>query len=244
MIPPTPSVYKQIWDLPKDLKVNLITLDIDIDGQHKQFEDCPFHKKIILVDNHKGAMLAANEIVSFCKSERIQAINVAICEGEFHARGQMFRTEIERLAHDSKLEVYFLGEFEKLSFSDAVKMARNYIRYYLRRSKAELKKRDTFIFCANDNLAIGARMEVPHILSAAEENYKPIRIICFDASTFVKIHIDQNDEFFWCAIDQRYTEIVREAFESAELLFEGQNLRKEIYYVEPTVYKRYRRNET
>jgi hypothetical protein len=84
-------------------------------------------------------------------------------------------------------------------------------------------------------------MEVSHIVSGAEENYRPIRIVCFDASTFVKIHIDQDDKFFWCAIDQRYTEIVREALESAELLLEGQSLKKEIYTVKPEVYKRYRR---
>ena len=167
MIPPRPAAYKDIWKL--DLEANLITLDMDVEDeqvpedQRGKFYQCPFHKRVILVDNQCGAMLAAEEIVSFCKTENIPAINTIICEGDFHARGKLFKIELERLAEGAGLEISFLGEIEKLSFSDAIKDARNYIQRVLREATEDLKERDTFIFCANDNLAIGARMEISQI---------------------------------------------------------------------------------
>jgi DNA-binding LacI/PurR family transcriptional regulator len=241
MIPPSPAAYDDIWKLDKDLKANLITLDMDIEESQdsSKYGACQFHKKVILVDNRDGAMLAANEIVSFCKIERIQAINVIICEGDFHARGQLFKTAIEKIAYDSSLEISFLGPPDKLSFSDAVTKAREYIQYVLSSATEDLKKKNTFIFCANDNMAIGARMGVSHISTGDLGSLKPIRIISFDASTFVKMHIDQNDPFFWSAVDQRYNEIVRLAIESAEKLFEGQKLTKDPIRVKPKIHKRY-----
>lgn len=245
MIPPRPAAYKDIWEL--DLEANLITLDMDIEDeqvpedQRGKFYECPFHKRVILVDNRYGAMLAANEIVSFCKTEGIQAINIIICEGDFHSRGKLFKIELERLARDSGLEISFLGQLEKLSFSEAIKQARDYIQAVLGQTTEDLKAKNTFIFCANDNLAIGARMEVSQIPPDAAGSFKPIRIICFDASTFVKTHMDLRDQFFWRAIDQGYTKIVGKAIESAELLLEGQDLTKESIRVKPTVYKRSRR---
>ena len=246
MIPPRPAAYKDIWKL--DLEANLITLDMDVEDeqvpedQRGKFYQCPFHKRVILVDNQCGAMLAAEEIVSFCKTENIPAINTIICEGDFHARGKLFKIELERLAEGAGLEISFLGEIEKLSFSDAIKDARNYIQRVLREATEDLKERDTFIFCANDNLAIGARMEISQIPPGEAGSFKPIRIICFDASTFVKMHMDLGDQFFWRAIDQGYTKIVGKAIESAELLLEGQDLTKEkLIKIRPTVYKRSRR---
>jgi DNA-binding LacI/PurR family transcriptional regulator len=239
MIPPSPATYEQIWKLPKELKVNLLTLDMDIEGHEDEYEKCPFHKRVILVDNRYGAMLAAKEIASFCETEGIEAINVIICEGNFHARGRLFKSELEKFARGSSLEINFLGPFEELSFSDAIKKARRYVQYVLRDAAEELTEKNTFIFCANDNLAIGARMEVSQISPGAEKRFQPIRIICFDASTFVKMHIELGDRFFWRAIDQRYTEIVRQAIESAENLLEGQKLTKEPIRVKPEVFGRF-----
>jgi DNA-binding LacI/PurR family transcriptional regulator len=239
MIPPSPAAYKDIWKLPEDLKVNLITLDMDIEGQESQFYGCPFHKKVILVDNRYGAMLSAKEIVSYCKTENIKEFNVIICEGSFHARGQMFKAELEKLVQESDLEANYLGPFEQLSFSNAVTKAREYTHHVLGNATEELKEKSTFIFCANDNLAIGAWMEVSRIYQSGKGSFKPIRIICFDASTFVKMHMELGDRFFWRAVDQGYTEIVKQAIETAEILFEGQVLSKEPTRIQPTIHKRY-----
>ena len=97
------------------------------------------------------------------------------------------------------------------------------------------KARPTFVFCANDNMALGARAALSN---AVLDDCKKIRIICFDASAFIKMHIDLSDRFLWRAIDQQYWEIVNKSFEIADKLFKGIDVDKKVHLIEPKVYKR------
>ncbi|MCA9945183.1 MAG: LacI family DNA-binding transcriptional regulator [Anaerolineales bacterium] len=239
MIPPTPDSYEDIWKLRNDTNVNLITLDMGIEAnQLKKFEACDFHKKIILVDNQIGARIAAEEVVSFCSKHGIDEINTLILEGSMHGRGKSFEEELSRISNRFGLKIFPLRPLEEMSFSHAGKMANKYIKRVFSGESQELTKRETFIFCANDNMAIGARMGISNIDPSKLAQYKDIRIICFDASTFVKMHMDFDDRFLWRAIDQRYTEIINQALRAAKTIFNRENITKEIIRIEPTIYRR------
>jgi DNA-binding LacI/PurR family transcriptional regulator len=238
MVPPKPESFEKIWAIQEDIKLNLITLDMPInDSDIRRFEACEFHKKIIIVDNREGAKLAAEEVISFCKRNAIDAINVLICEGDIHNRGRLFEEVLNRKKDNAGIEVNYLSELQELSFSDAVKKANQHVYKTLSRAQLDLNTRETFIFCANDNMAIGARMGISNIDPTDFAQYKDIRIVCFDASTFVKVHIDMNDRFLWRAVDQRYWEIVNKALETAETLFRGETVVKEIVRIKPVIYR-------
>lgn len=240
MIPPNPEALESIWSLPAKLAVNLITLDMDVAADKWQlFKSCSFHKKVILVDNRAGACQAAEQLVGYCRENRLQKINVLICEGNLHGRGEMFWTEALRLADEEQgnLELRRIGKKEKLDFSEAFKRSKEYVEKSLGDAKDELPQRETVVFCANDNMAIGARMVLSQVANRTPKP-KPLKIICFDYSTFVRLHMNAGDPFFWRAIDQNLQLMVSRAIDAADDLFKKENVEKEVLKIPPTVRKK------
>lgn len=237
MVPPNPGAYDAIWALDDVDEARLITLDIGFDEHDRRFRDARFHKRAILSDNRTGSILASQEVVTFCRDSAITAINVIVCEGSMHGRGLMFREAIAGAAAASGVAVTFLGPTTELDFSRAVSVAKRYVTDVMTECAGELHRRPTFVFCANDNLAIGARMAVSTMAPRVESPLQPIRLICFDASVFITLHIDLDDLYIWRAVDQRYQLIVKEAVESADLLFADREPPKEVVTVAPEIYR-------
>ena len=127
------------------------------------------------------------------------------------------------------LKVLFAIE-EDFDFNDAVRRARNYVTDSFIAHHDDLVRRPTFLFCANDNMATGTRMALtnltPKKLGVSSDQLNEIlgrsRIICFDASTFVRMYVDLKDRFLWRAVDQRHTTIVYEAIKCASAILRGQ----------------------
>lgn len=237
MIPPSPRSFERIWHLPSDLQARLITLDMEVPSERAQ-ETWPHQlKSVILVDNERGAQLAADEITNHCRTCGLDLINLVVCEGDFHDRGHHFRRYIETEARKDGLTLRFLGAERSLSFSQAIRESSSYIKETVERSFGALSECETFIFCANDNLSIGARLALSGLPTQVAAAIRPVRILCFDASATVRAHIDLGDRFLWRAVDQNYQRIVQCAVEVASDIFDDRTVTSRQILVEPSVYR-------
>ncbi len=233
MVLPSPKSYDEIFKLDPNMKLNLITLDMEIDPHHGQLHACNFLKKIILVDNKKACQLAAAELISQCKAKKLEAVNIIICEGEFHNRGKYF---IESLLEEGKKQnftVKQLGLLEERTFSGAVDQSYSYVSSTMDAHQTDIKSRPTFIFCANDNMAFGA------IAALSRSNWldvNKVKIISFDASEIIRRYI-RNGSYVLFSVEQPYYNYAAAAVSDAEKILKGEKIQQKVELITPKIWK-------
>lgn len=235
MIPPSPRSYEKILGLDPDTKINLMTLDIEVDRLQGDFSRCKFMKKVVLLDNKKGCELAAETLVGYCKEHRIGGINTMTCEGDFHERGKYFREYIDRKGRDSGIHVSFIDELKRRPFSKAVSEGYHHTITTISGSREAIKDAPTFIFCANDSMAMGARIALSKFDFGSNEI---VKIIGFDASDVTRDYIDLGDRYLCWSVDQKYHEYAEEVVRYAEAILKGEEIRDKVTYITPGVYKK------
>lgn len=234
MIPPNPESYTKIWQILGVVSqknggwnnvTSLITLDIPPDLTSKEnldaFQKCEAHKEVIAVNSDMGAQFAAKEIVSFCKDKKLQSITVIICEGNLHGqplndRGKKFNSAIISMASKCGLRIENLWDGEALDFDNAFDAAYRYVKTIL--SSKNISHDNVFVFCANDNLALGASCALSHHVCNTNDQRK-FRIICFDRSHLIDKYIKLKHGFFWRAVDQQTQLMANQAMSTALSLF-------------------------
>lgn len=236
MIPANPDSYKDILKLDPETKLNLITLDMEVGINDKKLKHCSFLKQVIVIDNHKGSELAAKAVVRYCNEKGLKDLNIIICEGEFHNRGGFFREAIQSLASECDIKVKFLNRPKKLKFSNP-DTAKKHVSQILETKNNTIQNRTTFIFCANDNLAFGARIALES-LPINLEGTANIKIISFDASDTIRTLLELDDKYFFSSVDQKYYEYAQKAVSTANDILDGKTFENKITYITPTIYSK------
>lgn len=236
MIPPSPQSYDRIFALDSEMKINLITLDMEVDQFYENSLKCNFLKKVITVDNEKGCQLAADTVITYCKSQGIKDINVITCEGEFHDRGKYFRDYLREAEVKSKININFINELEKRSFSRATIEAYNCVIQSVSENKDIIEHSATFVFCANDNMAIGARVALSNL--DLSQNIADIKIISFDASDVIRQFIDLEDRYITWSVDQKYYKYADEAVKYAEMILSEHEIETKVAHINPEIYRK------
>lgn len=235
MIPAGPHSYNEILNLDANSKINLIALDMEVDPDDTRLQLCSFLKQVILVDNKKGAELAATAVIDFCQTEKLDCVNAIICEGEFHNRGRYFREFLQQTASERGINVRFLDKPDELcSFAKASSASKHVIKT-IKANLDAAQNRTTFIFCASDNLALGARIA----LSSAQlqlDGSTDLKIISFDASDAMRKLLDLEDRYMFTSIDQKYYEYAQRAVRFAKDIFEARAFDGKITYIIPKMY--------
>ena len=236
MIPPSPQSYERIFALDPEMKINLITLDMEVDQYYEESMKCTFLKKVITVDNKKGCQLAAETVVAYCQSQEIEDVNIITCEGEFHNRGKYFREYLLEAGRESHIHIDFINKLEKRSFSRATTEAYNCVIQSVSENIDIIKNSATFIFCANDNMAIGARVALSTL--NLRQNTTNIKIISFDASDIIRQFIELEDRYIYWSVDQKYYKYADEAVRYAEMILNGHEIEKKTTHIMPEIYRK------
>jgi ABC-type sugar transport system substrate-binding protein len=234
MIPAGPHSYNDILNLDPDSKINLIALDMEVNAEDPRLQLCSFLKQVILIDNKHGAELAARTVADYCQSKKLDRINTIVCEGEFHNRGKYFRESLQQLETEREISVQFLDELEELSFAEPITATRHVIKAIKDNLKA-MQHETTFIFCASDNLALGARIS----LSSAQlqlDDSVDIKIISFDASDVMRQMLSLEDKYMFASIDQKYYDYAHQAVRFAKDIFERRTFGSKITHLAPKIY--------
>jgi DNA-binding LacI/PurR family transcriptional regulator len=124
--------------------------------------------------------------------------------------------------------VHFLDGPERLTFAEP-SSAQDHVQKVLGRSVHELESRKTFIFCASDNLALGARVA----LSAPAYRTLDIRIISFDCSDTSRAILKMGDPHFFGSVDQRYDEYAEQAVSCAAGILDGRSFPSKVTRIAP-----------
>lgn len=220
IVPCNPEYYTKLFKLT-NLR-NIITLDMEVPASvRKTFEENPSFLASIRTDNGEACRRIVKGLLDYC-GHKIHNMNIIICEGNFHGRGNIFKETIENIIGKNKsgskefIVKYFPdASVKELDFGNAIVLAEEHVQnaiYKITEDKERLPY-PTFIFCANDNMGIGARNAMIKLrmrnilenenkeLTAAIDNTK---IICYDYSSTVKNFIDNNDNFIYFSAGQEY----------------------------------------
>lgn len=235
MVPPSPRSYEKICKLRPDTKINLMTLDIEVDRVHGDFPRCNFIKKVLLLDNKKGCELAGETLIGYCKEHNISGVNIMTCEGDFHERGKYFREYIDKKATELGIHVSFIDKLKPRPFSKGVSEGYHHTIATIGKSRDAIKDTPTFIFCANDSMAMGARIALSKFDFGSNEI---VKIIGFDASDVTRDYIDLGDRYLCWSVDQKYHEYAEEVIKYAEAILNGDEIREKVTYITPGLYKK------
>jgi|GEM_PF-5684912 len=234
MIPAGPHSYNDILNLDPDSNLNLIALDMEVDEEDSRLQPCSFLKQVILIDNKHGAELAARTVADYCQAKRLSSINAIVCEGEFHNRGRYFREFLQQLASERGICVQFLDELVELSFAEPISATKHVITA-LKDNLSNARAQPTFIFCASDNLALGARISLSSTQLQLDDSVD-IKIISFDASDVIRKLLKLEDKYMFTSVDQKYYEYAQRAVRFAEDIFEGRTFGGKITHIAPKIY--------
>jgi hypothetical protein len=231
MIPPNPKTYDEILGLDPQPRLNLITLDIKPPDLGR-LDRCEFVKHAIFVDSQAGARLAAERLLDFCGDSQYPEIGVILCEGEFHGRAQSFRLQLTAQSRDRGVKPRFLGDCTPLEFSNP-RSAMLHVREVIQKEIETVRGMPTFVFCANDNLALGARTA----LSFFDERLKDVRIISFDYSDLVRELLGMRDPHLFGSVDQMYHEYAKLAVDVAVKTIDGQTIPQKVTQIPPDFHR-------
>lgn len=241
LVPSNPGAYDDILNLPPDLNVNLITIDMEIDETDDRINDCTFLKQTIIVDNECGTQLAASVVLEYWNSTAcldLQGFNFLVCEGEFHNRGEYFAKHLMKVSTEAKLNISRLDVPTQLQFSDAG-TARAHVKSVLSARQAELHNRSTMIFCANDNLALGARAALSFAQGSAA-NDCDIKIVSFDASDVIRTLLKLGDPYLLASVDQMYFKYAQIAVGFATEIFDRRTAALRVTKIKPGIIRNLR----
>ncbi len=235
MFPPSPEVFDSIRDLDRQLAVNLVLADIHPTAQQwRMLQTRRFFRKLIVVDNKHGSQLAARKVARG-PHRGSTVINALICEGDFHRRGRMFRAELNRAVRKKApnlRKVVWLDKLTELPFAQATEEACAYVGTVLNRRITDVGLRPTYVFCANDSMALGARSAVAKL---CRQEQHAIRIVSFDASDIVRDSIANADPYLWCSVDQQYARYAQAAIDAALAILDGRAIGPRRKTIRPTL---------
>jgi len=231
LFPPHPDSIKDLLK-PDQIKafsdLNVIIMDIDpfnedsqeksvIDDKLKQAE---YIKSVLALDNRKACDLAAKAIIDSIEG-RYDYINVILCDGEYHGRAKFFQEAMcerssiakKKCGSSEGIFVHYIPEYkpempgQNIRFASAFKDTTKYTLELLENQyySKEIAQRPTFIFCANDVIALGARAALNRIPDGRK---KWIVIIGYDGSSLLEGILDANDPYIRILMRQNYGEYV------------------------------------
>jgi hypothetical protein len=216
IVPCNPSFHLVIPHKLNNLR-NIITIDMEVPPSYStSFEDNPCFLANIKTKNQDACEQIAKQVSNFFSANQFSQVNVIICEGNFHSRGKLFKEYIDiEIKNNLKITVNFIPEnnlIQELNFGNAINEASNFVfSNILNLAKnSQLRLYPTFIFCANDNMGIGARnalIKAKLSFSNDDNKLRVIRntkIICYDYSSTIKNYIENFDEFIYFSSGQNY----------------------------------------
>lgn len=200
---------------------NIITIDMEVPDKYKKtFETNPSFLANIRTENKQACKKIAMNIWDYFLFNKIDCANIIICEGNFHDRGRLFMEFLCQLVKQQELiKINFFPEDEPvkvLDFGDATNESATYIATIIPvlLSNDKYNRFPVFIFCANDNIGIGARNALIKLKNLGH-SIANIKIICYDYSSTVRNFIKHNDEFIYFSSGQDFRQIAQRVMDIA-----------------------------
>jgi|GEM_PF-3616155 len=234
IVPCTPEFLKKIPEKLPNLR-NIITLDMAVPQNYqKLFVENPMFLANIRTDNEEACHTIATNMLDYFEEKKLHEINAIICEGNFHARGLHFKhcIEAESQNRSAKVAIRFLpseNPVKPLNFGTAISDATAHVHSTFSGVLADpgLSQTPTFIFCANDNMGIGARNALTRLRTVYQHDQKALeaiintKIICYDYSSTIRNFIKNGDVFICFSGGQDYRQFAQKIVDIASKLEKG-----------------------
>ncbi len=223
--------------IPSDLPNlrNIVTLDMEVPSCFvDKFNEYSGFLANIRTDNEEACHEIAENLLNYFDDVKFKKVNIIICEGDFHNRGKLFKEAIESENEKRQMQVqieYFPKDTPvmALNFGSALVQARHYVE----KSMNLLIKDNahninpTFIFCSNDNMAVGARNALIKLENKASSNNQiyqvtnNTKIMSYDYSFTVRDFIRNSDKFIYFSSGQNIGAFAQKIIDIATNLENG-----------------------
>lgn len=224
IFPPHPDAYRELLNDHKikkfrDLKVILMDIDpLDVRNnmaaRMQAISKAEYIKSFIVLDNKKACEEAAKAVIE-CVEGKSDNVNIVLCDGDYHSRGAMFRDSLDELAKTAKgtddskrgIAIDYIPSREvnvcrrRIKFSSALEDSYKYISDLFQHHQAEIMQHPTFIFCANDVIALGARKAMDR---SPRVHLEQVFIIAYDGSSLLRAYSTINDPYIRIFLSQNY----------------------------------------
>ncbi len=219
VFPPHPEAYNELLkpEKIKDFrKLNVIFMDIDplqvqegLDTRKQRLSEAEYIKAVIVLNNQQACEEAAKAVIS-CIEGQFDYVKIILCDGEYHGRAETFREVMSNLSAKAKkvdgseggILVEYLHSQRNIMFSSALKDSYEYVYDVLDEYLDDISECPTFIFCANDVIALGAREALD---AFPREKLQRVAIIGYDGSSILEEYMKINDPYIRILLSQNYS---------------------------------------
>lgn len=220
VFPPHPNAYREL-SAPQRIadfhNLNVILMDIDplqVEECKEKLLEAEYIKAVIVLDNQKACKMAAEAVIGRIQG-KFDYVKVILCDGEYHGRAEMFRDAMSELSKkatkadgsEGGILVEYLPTDEpivgQIKFSSALKDTYLYVTRVIDKYLGVISICPTYIFCANDVIALGARSALDKF---PKEKMELVHIITYDGSSLLEEYVNMDDPYIDILLSQNYRE--------------------------------------